>query len=180
MPQYMVFDNGTNSRACYRQPGVNVYGGEVVPITIPGTTTGYITINSINPNTVAFLVAIGDTPQTLQPCKIFNDSEIGGGASTAPVIIVPGTFWIETPPNGCPGVIDFRYTAAGLAMFSFRFSDFSVSEMFLGINDDDTKFPIFCARLSLTPNHPDGHEDVISQLAVPRNDCDLSMGLVSE
>lgn len=164
LPQYTVFDGGTDTRCLYRNPTVDVFGGNVVPVTIPGTGTGYITVDTISPNTTCFLVAVGETPQTLQPLQIFNDSTGTGGASTAPNVAAPGTFWLETPPAHNPGVIDIKYTATGLATLQFRFSDFSRQDMILGINDDGTYYPIFCSRLFKKVNDDAEWMDQVSDL----------------
>lgn len=165
LPQYMVFTNGSASRACYRNPTVDVFGGDIVPVTIPGTETGYIKLHTINPNTVCFLVCIGDTPQTLQPVAIFNDSEVASAIQHGMSGTLTGTaaseFYFGTPPANNPGCVDFVYSAAGVATLAFRFSDFSRNDMFMGINDDGTSYPIFATRLHAHVNDPTEWQDVL-------------------
>lgn len=166
LPQWTVFSGGVNTRCCYRQPTADVFGGEIVPITVPGTSTGYLMISAVSPNTTAFLVAIGETPQTLQPYFLFNDSEGKGDTNpvTTPTLQDDGTFILRDPTTHNPGVVDLVYTADGIATLSFRFSDYSRQDMFLGINDDDTTFPIFCSRLSYV-NDSTGVFDVVGDFS---------------
>ena len=176
LPQYAVFSAGTLSRMCYRNPTVDVFGGEVVPVTIPGATTGYISINSIAPFTQCYLVAIGDTPQTLQPHRVYNDSgSLHYDSSLPNQYSASGESFIESPPLNCPGVVDMHYTAEGLATLQFRFSDFSRKDMLVGINDDGTTYPIFCGRLHATVNSSGVWRDVVSEFAVAPTSVGLSV-----
>lgn len=162
IPQYIVFQGSSDNRCCYQNANVDIYGGNVVPVTIPGDGTGYISIKSIAPNTVCFLVAIGEDPQTLQPIKIFNDSTFGGGSSTPPTVISSGEFFIENPVKNNPGLVDIRYVNDGEANISFRFSDFSRHDMLIGVNNDGSYFPIFCSRLSREVNDARHGFDILS------------------
>ncbi len=173
LPQWAKFAAGNSSRMAYRQPLCDVFGGEVVPITIPGSGTGYFVIEDIAPNTTCFLVAVGDNPQTLQPIQIYNDSEgLGdsrGQTNESATTLFPGGFVINKVHSGNPGVIDITYTDNGLATLSFRMSDYSRSDMFIGITDDDpaitrNTYPIFAGRQHFHVQDSSMWQDVLGSM----------------
>ncbi len=162
LPQYTVFDTGTASRSVYRNHSVNVAGGEVVAVTIPGSSTGYLRVNNILPNTMAFIVCVGETPHTLQPIKLFNNS--WGGfyfPSTPPTIGNVGDFFITETHRHNPGLIDLTYTGVGIATLSFRMSDYSRQDTLMRIDDDGGIGPIFISRIHAYAQDVNQWEDVV-------------------
>lgn len=140
LPQYAVFSANPDSRCCYRNPTASVWDSSdshVIAVTIPGQPgdTGYINISGFNLNTVAYIVAIGESPQLLQPVKLFNNGRVDSSEN------------ITSIPVGNPAVVDIGYTADGVANLIFRASDYSHHDMLMGIEDDGSVFPIFVTRL---------------------------------
>lgn len=156
LPQYAVFDNNPNSRCQYRNPNVDVNGGEVVKVTIPGVRGefGGIAIQSLTPNTLCFLVAIGETPQTLIPAFIGNDS-----TATLP--------FITSFPRYSPAMINTIWTAASAATLSFTFSQYSLYDMFLGINDDGSYYPVFASNMGTFQYEDTYYDGFAETLYVP-------------
>lgn len=157
LPQYMVFDANPASRASYRQVTVDFYGGDIVPFTIPGEvgTFGGCRISNVNPSTSAFLVAVGDSPRTLQPYKIFNDS----------LNLTEG--YVLSSPRYNPGWIGMEWTSATEVTLGFNFSDFSRHDMFLGINDNGTHYPIFAGGVGKFGVYTDAWEDGFGWTTAP-------------
>src|SRR5690606_12469295 len=106
-----------DSRCAWRIPNVNRNGTDIVAVTIPGDSgsTGSIVISEITPDSISFMVAIGETPELMMPVAIYNDSgDIHGG----------GTEWtIDAVPDGSPALIDIRPYATNQAYYQFRMSD---------------------------------------------------------
>lgn len=140
LPQFGRF--GTDPRASYLASKVNIDGGQVVPITVPtgllSTGTIYVTMGSFL--AVTYMVAIGETPQTLQPIGIFNDS-----VSTVPQVT------INTVPEGNPAVIVANKTnstsSATQADMAFNFSNYSRYDCLMKIKDDNSYVPVFTANM---------------------------------
>ena len=147
MQQHASFNENPNGSMEYLGATIDVDGGELVPITIPGDEgdTGYIVVNTINANTVCFMVCIGESAQTMQPIGIFNDSE------TIDEGITVGDVMITDYPRYSPAVMNIEQNSA-TSTFCFRTSDFSTSDMLIGIEDDGSIFPIFATRLHMNPN----------------------------
>lgn len=164
LPQHVTFSAGSASRCVYKNSNVNVNGGEVVAITIPGDSSdlGFINVTGITPNTVAFIVCIGETPQTLQPVALFNDS-VNGFSAVGPVSFA-GSFMIANPPAHSPALVDLTYTSESHATLSFRASDYSRQDMLMEITDAGVKTPIFISRLHKYMQDPNGWQDVIGNL----------------
>lgn len=135
LPQYTVFSANPDSRCAYRQVDTNMFQGDIKPVTIPGDagTFGGISIGSVSPTTGCYLIVVGDTDRTLQPYAIINDSPV---VTTAKIL---------SSPRYNPGVVRVSWTAATIATLSFCFSDFSRKDMFLGINNNGSIYPIFAA-----------------------------------
>lgn len=124
--------------SCYRGSANRNSPIDIKPITIPGTgSVGSIEVYTIDPDSLTFMVMIGESPELMQPYGIYNQS--GSFTSGNPIVI-------EDEPLGSPALIDILPSSLTESYFQFRMSDFSHRDILVGINDDATIYPIFMSR----------------------------------
>lgn len=135
--------------------GASLYDGvDVVAVTIPegdGTDNGYIYIEDINFSTATCLLCIGESPEILFPAKIINDTNVSSDPDHAKYAAEIYDF-----PEGCPSIIDAEPISHLKHRLQFRCSSFSLRDMLIRINDDDTISPIFYSRTFINMNDSEG------------------------
>jgi len=136
LPHHIKMQADGTQRCCYRSPNsLRVGDSSVTAVYVPGTgNTGLITIPGIDALSITLLVAIGESPDLLQPYQIFNNVTTSGLSIT------------ELPETGNPGVIDIYAEGNNNYTYQFRFADISLYDMLAKISDDGTVAPVFCGR----------------------------------
>lgn len=122
-----------NQQLCYIAPNIPITGVLAVVIQ-EGHNAIYV--NNFSISTISACMFIGEHRQLLQPAGVTD-----GNSGT-----------ITSLPSGQPGLMDITVNAANDYTYSYRYSDFSVKDMFAKIDDSGNLTPVFASRLNYYSN----------------------------
>lgn len=162
--------NTTSARRCIYQATAmsRVPGTDIRTLTIPAgdEDTGSIVITGLSANTVTGLVLLGDSPELMRPVGVINEMATSGTfiirsyewfeENDAYFTDSPDFFPILPFAPESPAVVDMIPTSDAVADYAFKISTFSINDMLVRIEDDESIWPVFASRMCLDCNVDNG------------------------